>query len=63
MTNQVKIYVFGSCHFSEQLDSDEAVGNGGYGIVITKNGQRVEEISGGFSNTTNARMDIIGITE
>ena len=57
MTNQVKIYVYGSCHFSERLDSDEAVGNGGYGIVITSNGQRVEEISGGFSNTTNARMD------
>jgi len=63
MRNQVKIYVYGSCHFSEQLDNDEAVGNGGYGIVITSNGQRVEEISGGFSHTTNARMDIIGITE
>jgi ribonuclease HI len=63
MTNQVKIYVYGSCHFSEKLDSDEAVGNGGYGIVIAKNGQRIEEISGGFSNTTNARMDIVGITE
>ena len=63
MTNQVKIYVYGSCHFSERLDSDEAVGNGGYGIVIISNGQRVEEISGGFSNTTNARMDIVGITE
>lgn len=63
MTNQVKIYVYGSCHFSERLDSDEAVGNGGYGIVITAKGQRVEEISGGFSNTTNARMDIVGITE
>jgi ribonuclease HI len=63
MTNQVKIYVYGSCHFSERLDSAEAAGNGGYGIVITKNGQRIEEISGGFSNTTNARMDIIGIIE
>ena len=63
MTGQIKIYVYGSCHFSERLDSDEAVGNGGYGVVITSNGQRVEEISGGFSNTTNARMDIIGITE
>jgi ribonuclease HI len=63
MTNQIKIYVYGSCHFSERLDRDEVVGNGGYGIVITSNGQRVEEISGGFSNTTNARMDIIGITE
>ena len=63
MTNQVKIYVYGSCHFSEGLDNDEVVGNGGYGIVITSNGKKVEEISGGFSNTTNARMDIVGITE
>lgn len=63
MTNRVDIYVYGSCHFSGRLDNDEAVGNGGYGIVITSNGQRVEEISGGFSNTTNARMDIVGITE
>jgi ribonuclease HI len=63
MLNQVKIYVYGSCHFSERLDSDEIVGNGGYGVVITSNGHRVEEISGGFSSTTNARMDIIGITE
>lgn len=63
MKNQVKIYVYGSCHFSERLDSDEAIGNGGYGIVITSNGKRIEEISGGFSNTTNARMDIVGITE
>lgn len=63
MTNKVKIYVYGSCHFSERLETDEAVGNEGYGIVITSNGQRLEEISGGFSNTTNARMDIVGIIE
>jgi ribonuclease HI len=48
--------------FSERLDSDEVIGNGGYGVVINTNGNR-QEISGGFSNTTNARMDIIGITE
>ncbi|WP_100615495.1 RNase H family protein [Confluentibacter citreus] len=59
----VKIFVYGSCHFSERLDSDEAVGNGGYGVVISVNGKRLEEFSGGFSNTTNARMDIVGITE
>jgi ribonuclease HI len=63
MTEEIKIFVYGSCHFSEQLDSDEVVGNGGYGVVICVNGKRVEEFSGGFSNTTNARMDIIGITE
>jgi ribonuclease HI len=63
MTEQIKIYVYGSCHFSERLDNDDAVGNGGYGIVITSNGKQIDQISGGFSFTTNARMDIIGITE
>jgi len=57
------MYVYGSCHFSEQLDSDETIGNGGYGLVISSNGKKIDEISGGFSNTTNARMDIIAITE
>lgn len=63
MKNEVKIFVYGSCHFSERLDSDEAVGNGGYGVVLCTNGKRIEEFSSGFSNTTNARMDIVGITE
>lgn len=63
MTNEVKIYVYGSCHFSERLDNDDAVGTGGYGIVINSNGKQLDKISGGFSFTTNARMDIIGITE
>lgn len=60
--NKVNIYVYGSCHFSERLN-DEAVGNGGYGVVITSNGKQIDEISGGFSLTTNSRMDILGITE
>lgn len=63
MTDEIKIFVYGSCHFSERLESDEAVGNGGYGIVINANGKKVDEISGGFSHTTNARMDIFGITQ
>jgi len=63
MTDEVKIFVYGSCHFSERLDSDEVVGNGGYGVVVCANGKRTDEFSGGFSNTTNARMDIVGITE
>jgi ribonuclease HI len=63
MTKQVEIFVYGSCHFSERLDSDEAVGTGGYGVVLCTNGKRIEEFSSGFSNTTNARMDIVGITE
>ena len=63
MPEEVKIYVYGSCHFSERLENDDAVGNGGYGIVITSKGKQIDQISGGFSFTTNARMDIIGITE
>lgn len=63
MPDDIKIFVYGSCHFSERLDSDEIIGNGGYGVVINVNGKRNHEFSGGFSNTTNARMDIIGITE
>jgi ribonuclease HI len=63
MSDQVKIYVYGSCHFSELLNGDEAAGNGGYGVVINVNGQKTDEITGGYSNTTNARMDIMGIRE
>lgn len=63
MTEEFKIYVYASCHFPERLESDDAVGNGGYGVVITSNGKQIDQISGGYSFTTNARMDIIGITE
>ncbi len=62
MKDEVKIFVHGVCHVSERLDKDEVVGTGGYGVVINTNGKR-QEFSGGFFNTTNARMDIIGITE
>lgn len=62
MLNDVRIFVYGSCHFSERLDNDEVIGNGGYGVVIVSDGER-QEFSGGFSSTTNARMDIMGIIE
>lgn len=58
MTDDVKIFVYGSCHLSEQFDSDEVIGNGGYGVVINVNGKKINELSGGFFNTTNARMDM-----
>lgn len=63
MSNEIKMYVYGSCHITEQLNSDETIGTGGYGLVISSNGKKIDEIAGGFSNTTNARMDIIAITE
>lgn len=61
--DQVKIYVYGSCHAIASIESDDSIGIGGYGVVITLNGVRTEVLSGGFSNTTNSRMDIIGIIE
>lgn len=63
MKNEVKIFVYGSCHSLDQNGTGDAIGNGGYGVVINLNGKRIDKVSGGFSGTTNARMDIIGITE
>lgn len=63
MRDEVKIFVYGSCHFSESLIGRDKIGNGGYGVVITINGKRKHEFAGGFSNTTNARMDLFGIME
>ncbi len=63
MPTEFKIYIYSSCHFSEKLESDEPVGTGGFGVVITENGKQIDQIAGGFSYTTNARTDIIGITE
>jgi ribonuclease HI len=63
MTDEVKIFVYGSCHFLERLDNDQVVGNGGYGVIVNINGKNIGEIAGGYCNTTNARMDIIGITK
>jgi ribonuclease HI len=63
MRDEVKIFVFGSCHFSEHLNNGDRIGNGGYGVVININGKKAHELTGGFSNTTNARMDLCGIME
>jgi ribonuclease HI len=63
MNEHVKMYVYGSCHFSDLINGDEAVGNGGYGVVLAINGQKTDEIAGGYSNTTNARMDIMAIRD
>ena len=37
MSNQIKIFVYGSCHFSGKNENDDAVGNGSYAFVITEN--------------------------
>jgi len=63
MTENYKMYVYGSCHITEDMKSDALTGIGGYGIVITMNGKQIQPISGGYRATTNARMDIMGITE
>lgn len=63
MPDQIKIYIYGSCHFSGSVSDNDIAGNGGYGIVININGKRENELSGGYAQTTNARMDIMAITE
>ncbi len=63
MASQFTIYVYGSCYYSNFLETKERVGPGGFGVVITSKGEMVEEFSGGFSNTTNARMDLMAIKE
>jgi len=47
---KVNIYIDGACSGNP--------GPGGYGIIIEYNGKR-GEFSGGFSNTTNNRMEIM----
>jgi ribonuclease HI len=60
---KVKVFVFASCHVSATLENDDPTGTGGYGVVINIDGNRVDEFSGGYSNTTNARINIIAITQ
>ena len=50
----IEIYTDGSC-----LDNPN--GPGGWGVVIVKDGQVVEEISGHDPSTTNNRMEIIAV--
>ena len=63
MAGEIEIFVYGSCHYGQEPDRDDSVGNGGYGVVILKDGRQLDQLSGGYSATTNARMDIVGITE
>lgn len=58
---EVSLFIFGSCHFSEKLNPKQSVGNGGYGVVICRKGEKTQELSAGYSNTTHARLDIMGI--
>ena len=49
---EVTIYTDGACSGNP--------GPGGYGVVLIFNGNR-KEISGGFNNTTNNRMELMGV--
>ena len=51
---QVTIYTDGACSPNP--------GKGGYGIILIEDGQK-REISGGFLNTTNNRMELLSIIE
>lgn len=50
---KVEIYTDGGC-------ISNPGGNGGYGIVLLYNGFR-KELSGGFRNTTNNRMELMAV--
>lgn len=63
MFDKVKIFVYCSRHFSGELDTNEKEGICGFGAIITVNEKKVEEIAGGFSNTTLVRMEIVGLIE
>mgnify|MGYP003447810530 FL=1 len=53
MNERINIYTNGACpgnHMSEN--------KGGYGAIITRRGNKMLEISGGYRNTTNQRMEL-----
>ena len=52
---KVTIYTDGEC-------ADNPRGNGGYGVVVIQGDQR-QELSGGFQNTTNNRMEMYAVIE
>ena len=56
MMNNIKIFVYGSCHYCSPKP-------GAYAVVVTVNGERQFHKTEGFTNTTHARMDILGIIE
>jgi ribonuclease HI len=62
MTQIHKIYIASSCHFKTTI-IEQQVGNGGYGVVIAHDQQKLKEFSGGYSQTTPARMDIMAIIQ
>lgn len=62
MSDKVDIYVSGLT-YTKTHDNSDSVGNGGYGVVIVINDLKQFEIAGGFSNTTAARMEIMGSIE
>ena len=49
----VNLYTDGACKGNP--------GPGGWGVVIIKNGEPVDEIYGGESNTTNNRMELLAV--
>lgn len=58
---EVSLFIFSSCHLSEKSNSKQAVGNSGYGVLICHKDKTVQELSGGYSNSTHARMYLKGI--
>ena len=49
---QITLYTDGACSGNP--------GPGGYGVILEYNGSE-KELSGGFRNTTNNRMELMGV--
>lgn len=64
MIDEVRIFIYSSFLFSGHVEeNEESIGNGGYGIVISVNDNKVKELAGGFSNTTLPRIEIMAIAK
>ena len=53
MNNRIKIYTDGACSNNQSNEN-----KGGYGGILTKQGEQPLTLNGGFRNTTNNRMEL-----
>jgi ribonuclease HI len=58
--NKYEIYTDGSCIHNANI-TGSAIGPGGYGIVILHNGNKIFQYANGDTQTTNNRMEIMGV--
>lgn len=58
--NMESFEIYIGCSFKKvfQSDAQEAIGVGGYGVVITSQGKIVKELSAGYTNTKESRINL-----